>query len=78
VSVVVGFLYILISSFVCSLDIVKSRKYGIMGLVCRIKFYVIVYFVYVCGDGVWIGFCYILYNQNVILVSCVECCVLGV
>jgi hypothetical protein len=37
-----------------------------------------VYFVYVCGDVVWIGFCCIVYNQNVIHVSCVKCYVLGV
>jgi len=32
-----------------------KKIYGVVGFVCRIKFYVNVYFVDVCCNGIWIG-----------------------
>ena len=59
-SVVVGFLYMSTSSLVCLRVIVRSRKAmelcsSYVGL-----FHVIVYFVYVCVDGVLVEFNFVV------------------
>jgi hypothetical protein len=78
VSAVVGFLYISISSVVCLCDIVKSRKMELWALYVELSSMLLCILFMYAVMGVWIGFCCIVYNQNVVLVSCVECYVLGV
>jgi len=66
VSVVVGFLlyvYFKFSVSACYCQIEKD--YGIVFFACGVKFYVVVvvvYFVYVCVDGVQVDFCCVVYD----------------
>jgi len=53
-SVVAGFLYMSTSR--------KEKGYGIVFFVCGVKFYVIVYFVYICVNGVQVDFCCVVYD----------------
>ena len=47
-----------VSSCYCQIE----KGYGIVFFVCGVKFYVIVYFVYVCVDGVQVDFCCVIYD----------------
>ena len=47
-----------VSSWYCQIE----KVYGIVFFVCGVKFYVIVYFVYVCVDGVQVDFCCVIYD----------------
>ena len=64
-SVVVGFLFMSTSSLVCPRVIVRSRKAmelcsSYVGL--SFMLVCIVYFVYVCVDGVQVDFCCVVYD----------------
>ena len=47
-----------VSSCYCQIE----KGYGIVFFLCGVKFYVIVYFVYVCVDGVQVDFCCVIYD----------------
>jgi hypothetical protein len=39
--------------------------------ICGTELYVIMYLVYVCTDGVWVSSCCVVYDWDVVYVSCV-------
>jgi len=47
-----------VSSCYCQIE----KAYGIVFFVFEVKFYVTVYFVYVCVDGVQVNFCCVIYG----------------
>jgi hypothetical protein len=47
-----------VSACYCQIE----KSYGIVFFVCGVKFYVIVYFVYICVDGVQVDFCCVVYD----------------
>jgi len=47
-----------VSAYYCQIE----KGYLIVFFVCGVKFYVIVYFVYICVDGVQVDFCCVVYD----------------
>ena len=54
------YVYFKFSVSACYCQIEKG--YGIVFFVCGVTFYVIVYFVYICVDGVQFDFCCVIYD----------------
>lgn len=48
-----------------------KKVYGAVVFVGGVEPYVIMYLIYVCVDGMRVDFRYVVYDQNVIYVSCV-------
>ena len=61
-SVVVGFLYMPISSFYTGVVLSIREVYGTVFFICRVKLYVVVYLVYVRVDVLWANFCFFEYD----------------
>jgi len=47
-----------VSACYCQIE----KGYGIVFFICGVKFYVTVYFVYICVDGVQVDFCCVIYD----------------
>jgi len=47
-----------VSACYCQIE----KGYGIVFFLCGVKFYVIVYFVYICVDGVQVDFCCVVFD----------------
>ena len=63
VSVVVGFLYMsILSFFILASNYQVEKVYGAVFFKCRVKFYVVVYLVYVHVDVLWGNFCFVEYD----------------